>query len=80
MARMAGLGERRFRHVFASATGQSPKRFHEGLRLEFGRQLLMAGRIKLDDVADRTGFSSAFHFSRAFKKKFGHPPSLSGQL
>ena len=80
MARMAGLGERRFRHVFAAATGQSPKRFHEGLRLEFGRQLLMAGRIKLDDVAARTGFSSAFHFSRAYKKRFGHPPSLAERL
>ncbi len=78
MARMAGLGERRFRQVFAAATGQAPKRFHEGLRLEYGRQLLRAGRIKLEDVADRTGFSSAFHFSRAFKKRFGHSPSRIG--
>ncbi len=76
MARMAGLSERRFRQVFETLTGQTPKRFHEGIRLELGRQLLRAAPIKLAEVADRTGFSSAFHFSRAFKHRFGCSPSL----
>ena len=75
MAKLAGLSERCFRQVFKETTGQSPKRFHEGLRLELGRQLLRAGPIKLAEVADRLGFSSAFHFSRAFKRKFGYAPS-----
>ncbi|MEI6971716.1 MAG: AraC family transcriptional regulator [bacterium] len=75
MARLAGLSERRFRQVFEATTGQSPKRFHAGLRLELGRQLLRAGPVKLAEVADRLGFSSAFHFSRAFANRFGHPPS-----
>lgn len=75
MARLAGLSERRFRQVFEATTGQSPKRFHEGLRLELGRQLLRASPIKLAEVADRLGFSSAFHFSRAFTRRFGYAPS-----
>jgi AraC-like DNA-binding protein len=75
MARMAGLSERRFRQVFEAATGKTPKRYHEGLRLELGRQLLRAGPMKLEAIAERLGFSSGFHFSRSFSRHFGHPPS-----
>ena len=65
----------RFRQVFAALTGQAPKRFYDGLRLEYGRGLLRLGIHKVADVAERLGFSSPFHFSRAFKKHFGKPPS-----
>lgn len=75
MARLAGMCERHFRQVFEGSTGQTPKRFHDGLRLELGRQLLRASPIKVADVADRLGYSSAFHFSRAFRAHFGIPPA-----
>jgi AraC-like DNA-binding protein len=75
MARTAGLCTRRFRQVFRTATGQSPKRFHDAIRLELGRQFLLATPAKLVDIAERLGFSSAFHFSRAFHQRYGMPPS-----
>jgi AraC-like DNA-binding protein len=75
MARRAGLSERRFRQVFEEVTGQTPKHFYDGIRLELGRQLLLVSPAKIEAVAERLGFSSPFHFSRSFRKRFGVPPS-----
>lgn len=75
MARTVNLGERRFRQVFMNVTGQAPKSFYDGVRLELGRRILLAESAKISDVAERLGFSSPFHFSRAYKARFGKPPS-----
>ncbi len=75
MARNAGLSERRFRQVFEGVTGQTPKHFYDGLRLDLGRQLLLTSPAKIEEVSGRLGFSSPFHFSRSFRKRFGIPPS-----
>ena len=43
-------------------------RFHLNMRLEnVARQLLHTGR-SLEEIAAQTGFSSAFHLSRKFRK------------
>lgn len=75
MARAAGLGERRFRQVFQKVMGATPKQFYDGIRLELGRRILLVEGAKISDVADRLGFSSPFHFSRAFRARYGRPPS-----
>ena len=75
MAQQAGLSDRRFRQVFETITGQTPKHFYDGIRLEFARQLLLASPDKIETIAERLGFSSPFHFSRSFRKCFGAPPS-----
>jgi AraC-like DNA-binding protein len=75
MAEEAFLGERRFREVFRRATGTTPKRYYDTLRLEHAAQLLMATPLSVAQVADRLGFSSPYHFSRTFRLHFGRPPS-----
>lgn len=75
MARTAGLSERRFRQVFRQLMGATPKRFYDGVRLELGRHLLLTEATKISTVAERLGFSSPFHFSRAFRAHYGRPPS-----
>lgn len=75
MARTAGLSERRFRQLFQKTMGTTPKQFHDGIRLELGRRILLVEGAKISDVADRLGFSSPFHFSRAFRARYGKPPS-----
>ena len=39
------------------------------------RNILLAEGAKISDVADRLGFSSPFHFSRAFRARYDQPPS-----
>jgi len=75
IAEDAYLGPRRFRQVFRQVTGQSPKRYYNSLRLEHAAQLLLSTPLSVTQVADRLGFSSAFHLSRAFRGRYGVPPS-----
>ncbi|MBD3244280.1 MAG: helix-turn-helix domain-containing protein [Chitinivibrionales bacterium] len=69
------LGERRFRQVFRAATGLSPKRYYDRLRLAYAAELLTGTTQSVAQIADQLGFSSAFHLSRAFAARFGVAPS-----
>lgn len=77
MARCCHLGERRFRDVFRAVTGSPPKRFLDRIRMEQGRELLRMGLCNVGEAAARLGYSSPFHFSRAYRRFFGEPPSAS---
>jgi len=78
IARAVDLNPRTFASVFARITGQSPKRYYTALRLETARAMLTSGRFNVQQTADRLGFSSPFHLSKAYKQHFGHPPSQAG--
>jgi AraC-like DNA-binding protein len=77
MARFCHVGERRFRDVFRGVTGSSPKRFLDRIRLDQGRELLRMGLCNVSEAAERLGYSSPFHFSRAYSRRFGEPPSAA---
>lgn len=75
MAKLAFLSERRFRQVFFELTGKSPKIYYDHIRLQMGEALLRQGICNVNEAASQLGFSSQFHFSRAFSRHFGYPPS-----
>lgn len=75
MARHAGVSERLFRQVFVEATGENPKRFSDRLRLDAAAELLRLGVHSVKEVAARLGFANQFHLSRAYRARFGVPPS-----
>lgn len=75
LAAAAHLSAAQFRRVFRAVTGQAPKSYYDGLRLQHARQLLQLQRRSVKDVAATLGYSSPFHFSRAFRPRFGLPPS-----
>lgn len=77
MAHEVNLSERRFRQIFTQETGCSPKKFYDQLRLTMGKELLHSGIFNVSETAEHLGFSSPFHFSKAFKKYFGIAPSQS---
>jgi len=79
MSKMAFLSERRFRQVFLELTGKSPKIYYDQVRLQMGEALLQQGICNVGEAADQLGFSSPFHFSHAFSRHFGYPPSKVGQ-
>jgi AraC-like DNA-binding protein len=75
LAQKACLSERRLRIVFKAVTGKSPKEFYDILRLNEGASMLRNSAQTLFQIADTLGYSSEFHFSKAFRKNFGIPPS-----
>lgn len=75
LAKKACLSEGRFRQVFINSTGISPKSYYENLRLNKALSWLRSTDMKLSEIASRLDYSSAFHLSRSFRKKFGRPPS-----
>lgn len=75
LGRSVNIGERRFRQLFRLETGTSPKLFYEKIKIHAAAELLKCGMSNVAETAERFGFSSAYHFSRAFKKICGYPPS-----
>jgi transcriptional regulator GlxA family with amidase domain len=75
LARHAGQSPRDFHRKFVQATGKTPARFVEELRLDSARALLPHG-LSLKEVATETGFGSAVRMSRAFERRFGVKPSF----
>ena len=74
LARRLGVAYSHFRRQFRAHTGYAPWQYVVRLRLVRARRLLTTGGLTLEAVAGQLGFSSAFHFSAAFKQAFGQSP------
>ncbi len=74
----AGLSHRSlstFKRDFKSCYNTPPGKWLLSRRLEYGRSLLQNKSVSVSEVAYRSGFESASHFSRSFKSKFGQSPA-----
>ena len=61
--------------AFLQHFGSSPKQYVIKLRLHKALQLLVENKLSVKEVAFACGFSDEKYFSRAFKAKYGYPPS-----
>jgi len=75
LARSVGLSRRSMEYLFRDALQRSP--YAEVLRLRFekAKQLLCTTRFSLEEIAVRSGFNTAPHLSKMFKKHIGCSPS-----
>ena len=55
--------------------GETPHKWIMRKRLVKAHELLMQGEGTASDIYMQVGFEDLAHFSRAFKKQFGVPPS-----
>jgi len=63
-------------HVFRKHTGQSIRRYLNQLRLRASLEYVTQGNVDLTSLALKLGFASHSHFTEAFRKTFGAPPSM----
>lgn len=56
-------------------TSTTPVSFIRSIRLQRAAELLKEGTLTVNDIADRTGFSSPSYFTKCFKKEYGMLPS-----
>ena len=68
------LHERTLRNLFVRHTGRPPSDYIRELRMETARYLLRTTTKTVGDIALSLGYSSQFHFSKAFKQRQGLSP------
>lgn len=56
-------------------TDTTPVAFIRSIRLYRAASLLQEGKLTVNEIAERTGFSSPSYFTKCFKKEFGVLPS-----
>ena len=75
LAKQVGFSEVYLRKLFLKHYGTTPKQYILDIRLQKAKQLLAETPFSVTAVAEECGFSSVFHFCRAFKQKTGMTPS-----
>ena len=74
LAEAARLSPRQFGRAFRQATGETPAKAVERLRVEAARLRLEEGTEPVERIARAVGFNDPERMRRAFVKCFGHPP------
>lgn len=74
LARQAGMSERSFSRRYLEATGQTPARAVERLRVEAARRLLSDTRLPVKRIAARCGFGSEETMRRSFLRTLAATP------
>ena len=71
----ASLSPAHFQRTFQALIGETPKNYVARLRLERAAFRLLIQEARLLDIALDCGFQNHETFSRAFRRRFGMPPS-----
>ena len=74
LAARARMSERTFLRHYSAATGQTPARAVEEIRVEAARQLLATTRLPIKRIAAKCGFGSEETMRRSVLRKVGVPP------
>jgi transcriptional regulator GlxA family with amidase domain len=74
LADQAGMSERSFSRHYAEATGQTPARAIERLRVEAARRLLSETRTPVKRISQRCGFGSEETMRRSFRRLLAVTP------
>lgn len=75
VCRHVGLSHRQLDRLFAQCVRKTPALYYRDIRLDRARGLVTQTDLSMSEIAFASGFSSQVHFSRAYKERFGLPPS-----
>jgi AraC-like DNA-binding protein len=75
IAAESGLSREHFSRMFAGQMKETPAAFLRNLRLREAESFLRHTRLPLSEIAMRSGFYSARHLMRAFRRTYGQSPS-----
>jgi AraC-like DNA-binding protein len=74
LASSIGISRATLANRFKETLGATPMEYLARLRIDKGKHLLADDRISLEEVARAVGYSSAFAFSKAYKRIHGIAP------
>ena len=75
LCRRIGLSRASLYRKLMSATGLSPARYIQSVRLNLAARMLRETQMSISEIATASGFNSLIHFSASFRKQYGVPPS-----
>ncbi len=75
LAMLSGRSLSSFRRDFAAIYNMPPRQWITKRKLEKSKELLLGTTMTITDICYMTGFENIAHFSRAFKSRFGCPPT-----
>ena len=75
LARSVGMCRSKLHHCFRMFYGITPFEYLRNRRLETAMDFLRDGQMNVAEAAYAVGYSCPSHFTKAFKKYFGHLPS-----
>jgi len=75
LADKIGISEVYLRKLFLSYCGVTPRQYILEARIVKGKQMLVDTPLTVTTIARECGFSSVYHFCRAFKKRTGITPT-----
>jgi len=70
-----GLSHRQLDRLFAQCVRKTPALYYRDIRLDRARGFVTQTDMSMSEISFASGFSSQVHFSRAYKDRFGLPPS-----
>ena len=75
LARNMGFGRSSFYRKVSTLTGMTPNNYIRKIRMEKSKDMLENTNLTVSEIAYKTGYNSAFYFSKCFKEFYGMPPS-----
>ncbi len=74
--KLCGISDTYFRKIFTSKYGTTPQKYIINKRLSYAKNIIDSGDFEnIAEVALSVGYNDSLYFSKAFKKKYGFPPS-----
>ncbi len=74
-ADVAGVSAAHFRRLFTKVYSVCPQEYMMDLRIDAAKDLLSVSALSVGEVAEASGFASAYYFSRFFRIKTGLTPT-----
>ncbi|MFC0266840.1 GlxA family transcriptional regulator [Kushneria aurantia] len=77
LGQRVGRSPRQLARLYDQYLHMAPRQCYLVLRLDRARRILIDSRISVTQAALATGFEHVAHFSRAYRQRFGEPPSVT---
>ncbi|MEM7178562.1 MAG: GlxA family transcriptional regulator [Pseudomonadota bacterium] len=75
VCRQTDISQRQLHRLFQACVRTSPQLYYRDIRLDRARGLVTQTELAMSEVALASGFANQVHFSRAYRARFGIPPS-----
>ncbi len=77
---LCGISDTYFRKIFTAKYNSTPQSYIINKRISYAKSLIDSGGFEnISDIAAAVGYSDPLYFSKAFKKKYGMPPSKANK-